>query len=306
MNTAEPQEQTRQQPAQRSWWRQARVFHSPETVFLEHLPLIERVAAFAGRRAGFPPQDVEDFLSTVKLKLIADDYAVLRQHRGESSISTFLTTVIHNQLKDFRNHMLGKFRPSAEAKRLGPLALALERLVVRDQLDLETAIESLCRTHPTEATPAALRRLAARLPQRSLRRFVGEEALEQRAANSLETDAEARVAAAERSAAAERVGQVLKVALETLSAQDLLILKMFFQGGCTIAAIASALHLEQRPLYTRKDNCLKKLRTALELRGWTWEQVREILEWGDAEIGSENPWGGSVQSLEGSSREEGP
>ncbi len=79
-----------------------------EVAFLEHLELIEQVAEHAGRRAGFPRQDVEDFVSTVEVKLIDGDNAVLRKHRGESSLPTYLTTVVHNLFKDFCDHKLGK------------------------------------------------------------------------------------------------------------------------------------------------------------------------------------------------------
>lgn len=263
-----------------------------EAVFLEHLDLVEKVAEYAGRRAGFPRQDVEDFVSTVKVKLIDDDYAVLRRHRGESAMATYLTTVVHNLFKDFCNHKLGKFRPSAAAKRLGPAALALERLLSRDQHDLETAVAILRSQHDLDASDEELREVATQLPVRNPRRFVGEESLAHRASEEPGTAAEQRVDDSERSETAERVEEVLNLALETLSREDLLILKMHFRDGCSIATIASALRLEQRPLYRRKEKCLATLRAALDARGMTWDEVREILGWQGREIratfGAEN------------------
>ena len=271
-----------------------------EAVFLEHLELIERVASYAGRRGGFPPQDVEDFVSTVKVKLIDDDYAVLRKHRGDSSLATYLTTVVHNLFKDFCNHKLGKFRPSAKAKRLGPTALALERLLVRDQHELESAIRILKTRYAVDASDDEIRELAAQLPPRSPRREVGDEVLEQRAAEAPEADAARRVEDDERSATADRVEGVLNLALESLSTRDLLVLKMHFRDGCTIAAIAAALHEKQRQLYTLKENCLRQLRAVLDGEGLTWDEVREILGWQGREVradfgnGGGNRGGGSV------------
>lgn len=88
----------------------------------------------------------------------------------------------------------------------------------------------------------------------------------------------------ERTATAERVQSALNLALETLTPQDLLILKMFFRDGCTIASIAAELGLEARSLYTRKDKCLAKLRAAFDAQGLTWEEVREILGWQGREV----------------------
>ncbi len=268
----------------RRLWRRERKSADPEAVFLEHLPLIERVASSACRRAGLPPQEAEDFVSQVQIKLIDNDYAVLRKHRGDSRISTYLTTVVHNRFKDFCNHKWGKFRHSAAAKRLGPEARALERLLVIDRRDLESAIEILKINRRAETSRRRLREIAAELPQRSSRHFVGEEALARQASEAPEADAGRRVADGERQAIAARVDEALNLALETLSARDLLILKMFYRDGCTVASIAAALHLEPRPLYSRKEKCLAKLRAAIEAGGLTWQEVRDILGWQGRDI----------------------
>ena len=263
----------------RRLWRRPQKRADTKAAFIEHLPLIERVAESACRRAGLPPQEAEDFASRVKVKLIDDDYAVLRKHRGDSRLSTYLTTVIHNQFKDYCNHKWGKFRYSAAAERLGADAKALERLLVIDGYELEPAIEILKRNHQVETSRRELREFAARLPRRRARQFVGEEALAQRASEAPEADAERRVADGERAAAAARVEEVLQTALETLSAQDLLVLKMYYRDGYTVASIAAALRLEARPLYTRREKCHAALRAAFESRGLTWDDVRDILGW---------------------------
>lgn len=255
-----------------------------DAVFLEHRPLIERVAASACRRAGLQPEEAEDFVSQVHIKLLDDNYAVLRKHRGDSRLTTYLTTVVHNQFKDFCNHKWGKFRHSAAAKRLGPEAKALERLLVIDRHDLESAIEILKTNHRVETPRRDLREIAAKLPHRSSRHFVGEEALVQQASQAPEADAERRVADGERRTASKRVEDILSLALESLSTQDLLILKMIYRDGFTIAAIATTLGLEQRPLYSRKDKSLATLRAVFAAEGLTWDDVRDILGWQGREI----------------------
>ena len=267
----------------RRWWRRTKRPRDMEAVFLEHRDLIERVAISRAHRAGFPPQDVEDFLSAVTVKLIDNDYAVLRKHRGESRMSTYLTTVVLNQFKDFCNHKLGRYRPSAKAKDLGTTAKALEQLLVRDQHDLESAIEILTR-QGIEESPEELRELAARLPPKYRRQLVGDEALATFASTAPESYAEHRLAEGERSKTAARVEKALNAALAALSTQDKLLLKMHFRDGCTIATIAKALRVRQRPLYSQKEKCFKQLYQAFAAEGLTWTEVQEILGWSGQEI----------------------
>lgn len=253
-----------------------------EEVFLEHLSLIERATSFICRRAEFSRQDCEDFTSSVQVKLIDNDYAVLRKHRGESKVSTYLTTVIQNLFKDFCNHKLGKFRPSAAAKKLGKTAEALERLLVRDQYDLEAAINVLRRSQ--EVSAEELRELAARLPIRHRRRFVDEEVLETHSSTAPDADPEERVVAGEKVKTAARVEEVLGIAMATLPSEDLLILKMRYRDGLSIATIASILKQKPRRLYTRHEKSLAQLEKVFKEHGLTWNEVREILGWQEVEI----------------------
>lgn len=273
------------QSTERRWWRRGRR-RSPDRLFLEHLDLIERAARSAGKRSGFSPEDLDDFVQEVKLKLVDDDYAVLRRHRGDSKLSTFLVTVVHNLCRDYRNHLWGKYRPSAVAKRLGASAIVLERLLVRDGHDLETAIAMARQRYELAESAEELERLAAELPPRVGRHVVGEEVLEHRPAPGGGTEPEKRVEDAERAVAAERVEGVLSEALEALDPQDLLILRLHLGDGRTLATIARDLRLEQRPLYTRKDRALRQLRQHFAECGLTWEDVRGILGWREHELHS--------------------
>ncbi len=265
---------------QRTRWWHRKSTKSAKEIFVDHVDLIARVAKSAARRAGFSKEDAEDFHSKVNVKLISDNYAVLQKHRGESSVATFLTVVINNQLRDFRNHKLGKFRYSAKAIKLGETAKALELLIARDGHKPETAIDMLKRQRKLEETPHELLQLVDQLPRRPPpRRFVGEETLEQAQHALPQSDTEHRVVDAEREALARDVTRILNLALKTLSPEDLLILKMHYRDGCKISTIATTLKLEQRPLYNRRAKCLAALERVLEAEGLTWEKVRETLGW---------------------------
>ena len=53
-------------------------------LFVSHLPEIERVIAWISARRHLSGADRDDFAAQVKLKLIEDDYAVLRKFEARS------------------------------------------------------------------------------------------------------------------------------------------------------------------------------------------------------------------------------
>src|ERR1051325_10087486 len=112
---------------------------SREQLFVSELTLIERVIGWVCARRGLRGAEAEDFASTVKLRLIENDYEVLGRFEGRSSLKTYVTAVINRLYIDYQNQRFGKWRPSAQDRRLGPLALRLECLLYRDGLKLEAA-----------------------------------------------------------------------------------------------------------------------------------------------------------------------
>src|SRR5687768_12032688 len=117
----------------------------PRQVYVEHLDAITRIAESLCRRNGIRDADAEDFVSEVKLKLLQDDCAILRKHRGTCSTTTFLTVVIANLFRDHRIKMWGKWRSSAEARRRGDVAVLLEAAVYRDGQSFDEACATLSR-----------------------------------------------------------------------------------------------------------------------------------------------------------------
>jgi hypothetical protein len=137
-----------------------------ERTLVAHLDVVERIARFIARRNGLAGADADDALSTVKLKLVENDYAILRKFRGESSLSTYLAVVIAGILRDYRIHRCGKWRPSAVARSLGAIAVRLETLTSRDGCSTSEAVERLVTSGEPGCTAIELRALAARLPHR--------------------------------------------------------------------------------------------------------------------------------------------
>ena len=108
----------------------------------------------------------------VRLKLLQDDYAVLRKYRGASSQTTFLTVVISNLFRDHRIKHWGKWRPSAEAKRHGEVAVRLEAAIYRDGQSFEQACGFLAQDGRLNGRPRGAQEAAGEpaLPRTETRR----------------------------------------------------------------------------------------------------------------------------------------
>ena len=245
----------------------------PAGIFLANLALIDRIIAHNVRRHALAAPDADDFGAWVKERLMDGDYAILRRFGGRSSLATFLTVVIANLAKDFRNSRWGRWRPSAEAKRRGPVAVRLEELLHRDRYPLREAVQTL-RSSGVTLDEGELVRLAARLPQRAPAREVSLDALgDETVAGAAHTPA----ARDEGTAESRELAETLRALVAELPPEDGLILRMRFWDDTSVADIARALRLEQKPLYRRLVAIEARLRTALAARGIDRERVADIL-----------------------------
>ena len=150
----------------------------PEQRFLAHLEQVERIIAFVARRRRLDAGEVDEFASVVRLKLIENDYEVLRRFEGRSSLKTYLTVVIQRFYLDYRVSTWGKWRPSAGARRLGPTAVLLERLTARDGMSFPEAVQAARTNHGVPENDRELFDIGAQLPQRTRRQFVDDGTLE--------------------------------------------------------------------------------------------------------------------------------
>src|SRR5262245_28884016 len=210
---------------------------APEQVFLANLTTIESLIQIVARRHRLSPADAEEFASTVRLRLIEHDYAVIRKFRGGSSLRTYLTVVIARLCLDFRASSWGRWRPSQGARRLGPLAVTLERLMVRDGMTFDEACASLSTGRDVDV--AQLRAFAAQFPHRSKRRWVEIDTIE---------EAAAVIPPADEGLRARSVNTALAKALRNLAPADRRLLKLRFARGMSISSIARLEGLDQASL----------------------------------------------------------
>ena len=246
-----------------------------------NLELIERVTRFTARRQRLDESEAEDFASIVKLKLIENDYAVIRKFQGRSTFSTFIAIVVQHMLLDYRIHHWGKWHASAEAKRLGDLAVDLEQLLHRDGRSIEEALPILSARHP-EATRERLEQIAERLPERRARRHMVD--LSEAEGVAIEESTDEGVLAAERQSTSQRLSCALREALAQLPETDRLLLQLRFESGMTVAQIARSMRIEQKLLYRRMEKLLRDLRAELEHAGIDPRDVADLIGREGAEL----------------------
>jgi RNA polymerase sigma factor for flagellar operon FliA len=249
-----------------------------EHLYTQFRPVIEQAIDVVCRRHALSAADADDFSSAVHLHLIDNEFRVLRKFEHRSSFRTFIIAVITHKYQDWRNARWGKWRPSAEAKRRGGVALHLERLLLRDGLSFDQAHETLRTNFQVRESRQELEAIAATLPRRHGRQFVHEDELADQAAPQGAADESIR--AREAAEGARIASAALARALCMLPSQDRLVLRMRFEDGFTVTQIADVLRLEAKPLYRRIDRLLTQLRARLEQVGVNAITAAELFEAG--------------------------
>jgi len=114
-----------------------------ERLFVACLGTIDSIVLALARRHRLCAADAADLASVVRLRIMSDDYAVLRKFQQRSSLRTYLAVVIHRVFLDEQIAKRGKWRPSQRARRKGPTAVLFERLTTRDGLTFDEACSAL-------------------------------------------------------------------------------------------------------------------------------------------------------------------
>ena len=254
-----------------------------ESLYLQHLDAIERIAAFVARRRHLNADETIEFVQVVRVRLFENDYAILGKFEGRSSFSTYLTTVILRIFHQWRIAQWGRWRPSAEAGRLGDKAILLERLLSRDGHTFDEAVQILTTPSGAELTVEQLELLYVRLPLRIPRpTLIAGDGLPE--AISPDGDGFDRVESRECEQSARNAARAIDGVLAELDTNDQFLLQLRFWDGCKVADIARMLNADQKKLYKRLERLLSRLRRALESAGVSQEVAARLLCRGDQEI----------------------
>jgi RNA polymerase sigma factor for flagellar operon FliA len=235
-----------------------------QRLLLDHLDLVDQIVRTIGRRRHLSATERDDFASFVSLRLVDDNYAILRKFQNRSTLWTYLATVIERLSLDFCADKWGRWRPSAMADRLGPVAVLLERLVTRDSHTVDEAIEIVRTNHDVALTYVELRKMWDQLPARVRTTEVGEEAAA--GVSSTETS-ESIVEDADRRDRLQRLQRALAVAFDQIAAQDRVIIALRFDQDLSMVEIAKLTGSSVPTLHRRLDKSVKQLRLALTHAG---------------------------------------
>jgi RNA polymerase sigma factor for flagellar operon FliA len=231
----------------------------PEELFLANLPTIENLVQLVARQQRMTWAEAEDFASIVRLRLIENNYAIIRKFRGGSTLRTYLTVVIARQALDYRDACWGRWRPSRVARRMGRTAVKLEKLIVRDGLSVDDAWQAVPAAE-TARDAVSLRAFAERLQPRVRRHWVSIDDLDEAHAGAADPEVEGLFNDG-------RVTGALARALCSLAPDDSRLLKLRFTDGLAISTIARQEGIDQASLYRRLAGLLRRLRRDLEGRG---------------------------------------
>jgi len=238
---------------------------------LEALPPILRGL---GREKRLSPEEVEDLRSEIQVKLLEDDYRVLRQWDSRSSLKVYLATVVYNLWHDRVRSVKGKILVSVAARRLGPAAKELEVLIGRQGLTFDEAYRAIQPRFPG-LTREDAEEIAAQLKPRPGRRFASEEVVAR--LPDQEPAGDERLERREKLVEKRKALALMGQRLSELPEQDRMLLVRAHAEGVKFSRIAKSLGLDQRSLYRRNERLLSKLRTEMEQAGIYWENLSEVL-----------------------------
>lgn len=216
----------------------------------------------------------------MRARFVETQYAALTQYRGDSSLKSYLTVVVRSWLTDYLVARQGRWRPSAQAVRTGPVAVQLERLTSKLGYSPAEAITRILAGGDQPFTERELWTMFRSLPRRTPMR--GKEVsadLASNIADGFATSGDALVQSGETESARNRAFQHLTDAMKKLTPEDRLLVSMRFLDGQSVADIARALGLEQKPLYRRLSRALDVLRSHMRASGLSADTVRDdVLE----------------------------
>jgi RNA polymerase sigma factor (sigma-70 family) len=276
----------------------------PAELFRANASLIDRITAGVCRRGRLYAADAEDFAGDVKVALMEDDFAVLRGFEERASLQSYLSIVIERLMFDSRTRAMGRWTPSAQARRLGDAGVLVEKFLQRDRRSFDEALPLLRAAHP-ELTREQFLEIANALPERLPRPHAVP--LDEVVADTVPAaeSAEERAMSREAERIAARANEVMQEQMQSLSTEDRMIIRFRFCGSMSVADISRMTRLPQRPLYRRIELLLARLRAALASASIDSSSIAEVIgrvdemNFGLTEVG--NP-----PSLQSTANEEAP
>ncbi len=249
----------------------------PSEIFIENVEQINNAIRSLCRRHGIFGSDQDDLVSVIRLRLVEDDYHVIRQFRQQSKLSTYLHTVISRLFIDCQRRSAGRWRPSVTAQSMGETATKLEELLHREHYTIDEAFSIMTTNYHSSVTMEELCEIAAKLPIKTARLTVdtGDDLLDTVSSSDLSPENILL------NSQTERVRQTLDGVIEevraSLSSEERLILALRYEDDRSVSEIASILGENRTAITRRLDTILCRVREAVKARGIMADDLQEIL-----------------------------
>ena len=122
---------------------------------------VDPIVHIVCHRHRLSPAEAGEFRAYVARRLAAQAATAVRGRRRHRTV---LTILVQRWYLEYLKRVCGTSRPSLEACRLGPTAIRLESLMMRDGLAFDLACQALKRHDSVALTEAELAAVAALLP----------------------------------------------------------------------------------------------------------------------------------------------
>ncbi|HWM92494.1 MAG TPA: sigma-70 family RNA polymerase sigma factor [Thermoanaerobaculia bacterium] len=245
-----------------------------EELYHQSLEALPPILRGLGREKRLSPEDLEDLRSDIQVKLLEDDYRVLRRWDNRSSLKGYLGTVVYNIWHDRVRREKGKVRVSTAARQLGPPAPELEVLLGRQGLTFDQAYQAIKPRFPGLSRGEA-EEIAAQLNPKPGRIFESEDVVTRQP--DLEPAGDKLLEQREKLVKKRKAFALMHGLLSELPEEDRILLVRAHGEGVKFSCIARSLGIDQRSLYRRNERLITKLRTNLEEAGIRWEDLSEVL-----------------------------
>jgi len=264
-----------------------------------HLALIERQSfkavkqqlsvAGAANSEHSQPLNIEnealELSNQVMDSLTKDDFKVLRQFKGNSKLSTYITSIIARQAVDMVRKKRGRSREKERAATFGEVGLVIyDEIVVRGNTP-EHVISRLKDQKLQIVTRDRIVQILDRIKSKKLEMPSDNVLVHDAVAIPGEEDRRIEIADPEGTPEQNleetqrvfKMNEVLDIIIRGLSGEERLILRMRFpvtgQKAQKVSQIAGALGITEKAVYKRITRILKKCKTLLEQQGVSLHEI---------------------------------
>lgn len=258
-----------------------------------HLKLIERqcykvvrqqlkAAGYSNPDAANPvniENEVLELSSSVIDTLQKDDYQVLRRFKGNSKLSTYITTIVARHAVDMIRKKRGRDRQRDRAKTLGTHGMAVYDLIFTQGCSMNEALTRLSQEQGIDLPLEEIQRMSDIIRGKQFAapsNPVVKEAMiirDDKKETFIIPDNQSEPAVMwEEKERVQMLDDVVKGMVKDLNGEERLILRMRFPTSddskpAKISAIARALGITEKATYKRITRILKKCRDILEKKG---------------------------------------